>query len=154
MDTATPRKCAIHFSSTRQSASSAGCPRFRLTARSWRSSRSQYDGRVGGVERVEIDRAHRRAVLLQQLAEAAEAAGRREELDRGLVGGHHRAVVGHGDLLRAEQHLGGARLDRVGGRAQNVPKQDLRQLMHEQRRDVDAVAEQRDVGGLERGRAR
>ena len=39
--TSTARKCAIHFSSTRHSASSAGRPRFRLIDRSWRSSRSQ-----------------------------------------------------------------------------------------------------------------
>ena len=42
IETSTARKCAIQRSSTRQSASSVRPPRFRLTAKSKRSSRPQY----------------------------------------------------------------------------------------------------------------
>ena len=106
--------------------------------------------RIGGVERIEVDRAQRRPVLLQELAQASEAAGRGQQLDRFEVGRHHRAVGGDGDLLRAEEHFGGPRLERIRVGAEDVPQQDLGQLMDEKRRHVDAFPEQRDVRGLER----
>jgi hypothetical protein len=96
--TSTLRKCAIHFCRTRQSASSAGWPRLRLIARSCArrdpstlphcSSRGHRDRRCAPA-----------CDFLQQLAEAAEAARRREELDRRLSAASDRAVVGHRDLL-------------------------------------------------------
>ena len=83
----------------------------------------------------------RRAVLRQQLAQRAEAAGRGEQLDRGVVGRHHRAVLEHRDLLRPEQHLRRARFHR---RRRRSPRMWRRSTCvswcDEQRRHVDAVA--------------
>ena len=76
------------------------------------------------------------------------------ELDRQLVGRHHGAVVTHRDLLRAKQHLGDARVHRVGALAQQMPHQHLGQLLDHERRNVDAVAEERGIRGLERRRRR
>jgi Putative manganese efflux pump len=73
----------------------------------------------------EIDRAGRHRLAPEPLAQAAEAGGRGEELDRLVVGRHHRAVFGHRDLLRAEQHLGHARLERIRALAQDVAQRDL-----------------------------
>jgi len=62
------------------------------------------------------------------------------ELDGGVVRGHHGTVLEHGDALRPEQHLGRACLERVGPLAEHVPQQHLRELVHEERRHVDALA--------------
>ncbi len=108
--------------------------------------------RVARVECVEVDGANRRAILLQELAQAPEAARRCEELDRRLVRRHHRALFGHCDLLGPEQHLGGARLDRIGGSAENVTKHDLGELVDENGCNVDTLAKEREVRRLERRR--
>ena len=105
---------------------------------------------IGRVESVEVDGAQRHAVLSQQFTEASEPARRREELDRRVVRRHHRAVVGDRDLLRPEKHLGGAGLDRLGIVAQDVPEQDLGQLVDERRRHVHTVAEERDIRRFDR----
>jgi hypothetical protein len=66
-----------------------------------------------------------------------------------LVGRHHR-VVQHAYFLGAKEHFRRARLGRIGLRAEDMPQQDLRQLMDEQRRHVDAFTlEQTDIGRLE-----
>ena len=106
---------------------------------------------VLAVEHIEVDRSQRHPVPREQFAERAERAAFRIRLDGQLVGRHHGAVVGDGDLLRPEQHLGRARGQRIGLLAEDVPKQDLRQLRDEQRRHVDAfAAEESEVRGLQR----
>ncbi len=76
-----------------------------------------------------------------------------QQLDRLRVGRHHRVFL-HAYFLDAKQHFRSARLDRISVGAEDMPQQDLRQLMDEQRRHVDAFAfEQTDVGSLEGRRA-
>ena len=149
------RKCRTQRSSTRHSAASAGWPRLRLTARSKRSLRSQYDRGVAGVEHVEVDRATRHPVPREQLADRAERLAARVQLDRRVVGRHHRAVLEHADLLRPEQHLGGARLERIGVGAEDVAQQHLGQLVHEAAAATSTPSplEQPDVRRLDRRRA-
>ena len=130
MDTSTPRKCAIQSSSTRAQRSRAPArPRLRLIDEIVALVARPVRRAVLDVEHVEIDGACRRAVLRQELAQRAEAAARREHLDGHLVGRHHGAILGDGDLLRPKQHLGGARRDRVGVLAEHVPQHHLRQLV-------------------------
>ena len=103
------------------------------------------------VHDIEVDRTGGRLVLRQQLAQRSESGRSREEFDGGLIRGHDRAILGHGDLLRPEQHLGGARFHRRRIVSEDVPQQHLRELGDELRWHVDAFAlEQADVGTLER----
>src|ERR1700676_4799444 len=103
-------------------------------------------------QHVKVDSSRRRLTLLQQFAQTAEPRGRRVQLDRALVRGHHRAVVENADLLRPKQHLRAARLERVGFVAQHMAQEYLSQLVHEQRRHVHPGAREQPHVSLFEGR--
>ena len=131
-----PAKCAIHFCSTRQSASSAGRPRFRLIARSWPLVAVPVRARVARCRGCRGRRCARgvRFCCRSSPQAARNPPGRRQELDRGLVRSHHRAFGGDGDLLRSEQHLGGARRSRSAAAPRMCRSRISVQLVDEERR--------------------
>src|SRR5206468_6147047 len=109
---------------------------------------------AGGIvarEHVELDRTRRCLLLPQQLAETAEAAALRIALHDLVVRRHERAVLADTDLLASEQYFGRARSDRIGVLGEEMAQHDLRELVHEERRDIHAGAgKETQVRGRER----
>ena len=101
-------------------------------------------------QHIQFDGSRRRALLREELAQAAETAGRRIHVDGLQIGGHHRAVGKDAHPLRSEEHFRRPRLEGVGGLAEHVAQHHLRELLHEQRGHVDALSvEQRGVRRFE-----
>ena len=101
------------------------------------------------VQHVQINCAQTCAPLLQQFTQRAKAPSGGKTINGFAVGGHDRAVFLHRDGLHPEQHFGHAHLQSRRGAAQDVAQQDLCELLHQQGRDIDALAlKQGQIAGL------
>ena len=108
------------------------------------------DGGVVVVEDIEIDLFDRRTGFGEQLANGAEAGCAGVHLDDFLVGEYDAAIVGVDGLL-AEQELGCAQANRVGGIGQGAGEDDVDDLINKDGRYRDAArAHQVQVGAFER----
>ena len=104
---------------------------------------------IVSTQHIKIDRAQVHATLLQQLSQGTKAARGRKALHRVPVSGHDRAILLDRYRLNPKQHFGHAHLQSRCGAAQDVAQQDLSELLHQQGRDIDALAlKQGQIAGL------
>ena len=89
--------------------------------------------RIAFVQHLQLDAAQGRLRLGNQLAEGAESAGRGVHF-HGLGIGRKDIAVLDGDALLAEQQFGRPGTQTVARAVENVPQDDVRHLVEEERR--------------------